>query len=296
MLFSKEINNAIKLGYKFEILWGYKFEPKNIFKAYVDCLYKFRLNYPKSDPLNFIAKLLLNSLYGRFGMIDQFPDILIFDNKKSLDEFLSDHNLDIFDTIDLGEKVLVKFISRDKTRKTMLYGNLETHNTNVSIASAITAYARIHMSQFKNNPNFNLFYSDTDSIYIDRPLPDEFISSTVLGKMKLENILDEAIFLAPKVYYLITETGEHIYKVKGLSHDIELTLNNFEDLLKKDSFLKRIQTKWRKNLSEDNMSILNEVYTLQVTNNKRKLIYDENNKLIGSIPYLINNDKEIINK
>jgi len=44
------------------------------------------------------------------------------------------------------------------------------------------------------------------------------------------------------------------------------------------------------------MSILNEVYTLQVTNNKRKLIYDENNKLIGSIPYLINNDKEIINK
>jgi hypothetical protein len=43
------------------------------------------------------------------------------------------------------------------------------------------------------------------------------------------------------------------------------------------------------------MSILNEVYTLQVTNNKRKLIY-ENNNLIGTIPYIINEEKEILNK
>jgi hypothetical protein len=93
----------------------------------------------------------------------------------------------------------------------MLYTNLETHNVNVAIASAITAYARIHMSQFKNNPNFNLYYSDTDSIYIDKPLPPEFISSTELGKLKLENVLNDAIFLAPKVYYLETIEGKKIF-------------------------------------------------------------------------------------
>jgi len=174
-------------------------------------------------------------------MIDQFPDIIIFDNKISLEEFLSDHNINILDTIDLGEKVLVKFISKDKTRKTMLYGNLETHNTNVSIAAAITGYARIHMSQFKNNPNFILYYSDTDSIYIDRPLPDEFISSTILGKMKLEYVCNKAIFLAPKVYYLETVDGKVIYKVKGLKHEVELTLNDFESLLYKDTFIKKVQ-------------------------------------------------------
>lgn len=44
------------------------------------------------------------------------------------------------------------------------------------------------------------------------------------------------------------------------------------------------------------MEVLNQVYTLKVTNNKRKLIYDNNNKLIGTKPYIINENKEIINK
>jgi len=295
MIFSEEMDNALKFGYKFEILWGYKFNRKNIFKGYVGQLYNLRLKYPKTNPLNLIAKLLLNSLYGRFGMDDRFPKIILFNNFKDFKFWFNDHSEDVVDFEELGNKVLVQHRSEDWDMQTELYGDLETHNVNIAIASAITAYARIHMSQFKNNPNFIFYYSDTDSAYIDRVLPDNMVSSTALGKMKLENILDKAIFLAPKVYYLITETGEHIYKVKGLSHDIELTFDNFEDLLFKDSFLKRIQTKWRRNLSEGNMSILNEVYTLQVTNNKRKLIY-ENNKLIGTIPYIINEEKEILNK
>jgi len=120
-------------------------------------------------------------------------------------------------------------------------------------------------------------------------------SSSILGKMKLENIIDKAIFLAPKVYYLITETGEHIYKVKGLFHDVELNLSDFENLLSKESFLKKFQTKWRKILTFGHVSTLQELYTLKVTNNKRKLIY-ENGKLIGTVPYIINENKEILNK
>jgi len=295
MIFSSELDNAVKLGYQFEILWGYKFEPKNVFKSYVDCLYALRLEYPKSHPLNLIAKLLLNSLYGRFGMIDEFPDIIIFKDKKSFNEFMKNTNLEILELIELGDKLLVKYRSDDKNQQTMLYGNLETHNTNVAIASAITGYARVHMSQFKNNPDFILYYTDTDSAYISKPLPKDLVNSKVLGLMKLENVLDKAIFLAPKVYYLITETGKHIYKVKGLSHKVELNYNDFQSLLQKQSFLAKIQTKWRKNLSAGNISVLNEVYTLQVTSNKRKLIY-ENGLLVGTVPYLINSNKEILNK
>jgi len=114
-----------------------------------------------------------------------------------------------------------------------------THNINVGIAAAITAYARIHMSQFKNNPEFNLYYSDTDSIYIDRPLPGDLVNSKTLGKMKLENILTDAIFLAPKFYCLLTKDGKLIHKVKGLSHDIELTIDDFNQLLYKDSLIKK---------------------------------------------------------
>jgi hypothetical protein len=35
---------------------------------------------------------------------------------------------------------------------------------------------------------------------------------------------------------------------------------------------------------------------LKVTENKRKLIFDENNKLIDTLPFIINEDKEIVNK
>lgn len=290
MIFSAEMDNAVKLGYKFEILWGYKFNPNNVFKEYVDCLYQMRLDFPKSNPLNLIAKFLQNSLYGRFGMIDEFPDIAIFKDKKSFNEFMSKPNIEVTQTICLGDKLLVQYRSENKNQQTMLYGNLETHNTNVAIASAITGYARVHMSQFKNNPNINLYYSDTDSVYTDKPLPDEFVSNTILGKMKLEHICNEAIFLAPKVYYLETEDGKVIYKVKGLKHEVELTLNDFESLLYKENLLEKFQMKWRKNFSKGNISVNNQQYTLKVTDNKRKLIFNDKSKLIGTVPYVIENE------
>jgi hypothetical protein len=46
-------------------------------------MYNLRLQYPKSNPMNLIAKLLMNSLYGRFGMNDAFPTIEIFKNKDA---------------------------------------------------------------------------------------------------------------------------------------------------------------------------------------------------------------------
>lgn len=59
---SEELYNALKFGYKFEVLWGYTFKKDYIFKDYIDTLYNLRLNYPKTDPMNLITKLLLNSL------------------------------------------------------------------------------------------------------------------------------------------------------------------------------------------------------------------------------------------
>jgi uncharacterized protein YuzE len=176
-------------------------------------------------------------------MIDEFPDISIFNNKKAFNEFMKNSNIEVLDTIELDDKLLIKYRSEDKNQQTMLYGNLETHNTNVAIASAITAYARVHMSYFKNNPNFKLYYTDTDSAYINKPLPDSMVSNKTLGLMKLENKLKKAIFLAPKLYCYETIDGKIIHKVKGLSHDIDLNMQDFEQLLYKESFIHKIQTK-----------------------------------------------------
>jgi hypothetical protein len=59
--------------------------------------------------------------------------------------------------------------------------------------------------------------------------------------MKLENTIEKCIFLSSKVYYLLTKDNKLIYKVKGLSHDIELTMNDFDNLLYKKSLFKNIK-------------------------------------------------------
>jgi hypothetical protein len=74
------------------------------------------------------------------------------------------------------------------------------------------------MSQFKTMKNIILYYTDTDSIDINKPLDELFIGKD-LGKMKLEHIFDKAIFLAPKVYGGITSDYEYI-KVKGLKNPL----------------------------------------------------------------------------
>jgi DNA polymerase elongation subunit (family B) len=206
-------------------------------------MYNLRLQYPKSNPMNLIAKLLMNSLYGRFGMDDSFPSIEMVKTKEVF-KFIDEFKGEIHDVIELGNKTMITYRTSQADINRMVDENSETHNVSVAIASAITAYARIHMSQFKNNPNFKLFYSDTDSIYIDKPLPEYMVNSQTLGAMKLENVLTKTIFLAPKLYYLETVNGNIIYKVKGLSHDIELTRKDFENLLIKESFLKKFQVKY----------------------------------------------------
>lgn len=50
------------------ILRGYIFNNSYIFNDYVLDLYNIKCNTPKTDPMYLISKLLLNSLYGRFGL------------------------------------------------------------------------------------------------------------------------------------------------------------------------------------------------------------------------------------
>jgi DNA polymerase type B, organellar and viral len=280
MLFSEEIYNAMKFGYKFEVKWGYTFDSGFVFNDFVNDLYKLRLEYPKSDPMNYIAKIILNSLYGRFGMDDDFIFSYILNSKDYL-KFESKNKEYLLDVIELGDNFLVQLKKPDAELDTLLDNGSEKHNVNISIASAITAYARIHMSQFKNNKDYNLYYSDTDSIYIDKPLNDSFISNTELGKLKLEKICKYSVFLAPKVYGIRDELGNEIIKVKGLSSESVSTINidSLEQLLLKDETTEFNQNKWFRSISNGNITVKDQIYTLKVTGNKRKLIY-ENNKLI----------------
>jgi hypothetical protein len=53
-----------------------------------------------------------------------------------------------------------------------------------------------------------------------------------------------------------------------------------------------MQTKWSKNISDGYISVLQQLYTLKVTDNKRQLIY-KNDKLIGTKPFIIDSSKDL---
>ena len=77
-----------------------------------------------------------------------------------------------------------------------------------------------------------------------------------------------------------------IIKIKGLSKEAitnnNVTIDVIELLLNKDYKLSFKQNKWFKNIADSNIQVLEQVYTLQSTSFKRNLVYNEENKFIGT--------------
>jgi hypothetical protein len=296
------MDNAIKYGYKFEIIQGYEFQKGNVFKEYIEKLYQLRLQYPKTHPMNYIAKLLMNSLYGKFGMKMESTEVMVFDVSNEVGKTC------FKETFDLWSESVIDLVEVDNyiilIRQTLMAFNYNEEqdmfhglDINIAIATAITSYARIHMSKFKNYLNFNLYYSDTDSIVIDSPLPNEMVGNN-LGQVKLEHIINKAIFLAlakgTKVYALEDEDGTITIKIKGVKKEVteEIGLDMFEYLLVKDSSKEFKQFKWFKKILQGEITIDQVAYTLKATSNKRMAIYQNINGLdifTGTRPYNYDN-------
>jgi hypothetical protein len=155
----------------------------------------------------------LNTLYGIFGKTPDVVQTIILPFDKMLDilkrkivisvlEISADLVLILLKD-SLNYQVLKQLkdtfkISNDnETNLNKNQFSMVKHN--VAIASAVTSYARIHMLQFKNNPNFDIYYSDTDSIIVNKQLK----IGNDLGELKDElkgGIIIEGYFFAGKKY------------------------------------------------------------------------------------------------
>jgi hypothetical protein len=247
-------------------------------------------SHSKDHPLYTVSKLLMNSLYGRFGMNYDlmFHSNRVVDNEELLD--LIDNNT-ITEILNLENNNSLISIVDDSKIEDSLHDNVYA-NVSISLASAVTAYSRIFMSYFKMKYKNNLLYSDTDSMFLDCELDPKYVGKG-LGQWKLEYDLKEAVFLAPKVYGGIFNKPikKEFTKIKGFKELV--TFKQLKSLLKIDSYLNLTHEKWFKSLSKGEITIKNQIYKLMPTSNKRKLIY-KNNKLIDTKPFIINKNKEII--
>jgi hypothetical protein len=104
--------------------------------------------------------------------------------------------------------------------------------------------------------------------------------------------------LLKQVYILLDENNNIEIKIKGVTKkaiiENNINLSLFEGLLYKDYIIEVKQNKWFRDLSNANITIKDQIYSLKVTGNKRHLIYDYNNKLIRTDPFIINKDLNIL--
>nr|YP_010852515.1 DNA polymerase [Aureoboletus raphanaceus]WGL38744.1 DNA polymerase [Aureoboletus raphanaceus] len=130
---SIEINRALELGYKFSFHKAIYFDSKIIFNDYVNYYYDMKKNSDKNSSNYTISKLMLNSLYGRFGMNPYLPKHEIIDAEDHLDYM---NKYDVIDIYPLSNnKELITYEN---------WYNHDSENKNstlvsISIAAAVTA-------------------------------------------------------------------------------------------------------------------------------------------------------------
>lgn len=211
--YSEELKYAKSLGYTVLPISGYLYEKKESpFKDFVTTLFESRLEAKKTgnDAMSYVYKILMNSLYGRFGINPKSTVTEICDSNRMShlirsSEFISSDMLS-------ENSYIVTYHTNAETGSESDSWN-PPKNSAVQLAAAITACARIHMYPYIARGD--CYYTDTDSVVLGQPLPSEVISSSVLGKFKLEDRILRGYFLAPKSYSYIPIEGNGVLKYKG---------------------------------------------------------------------------------
>lgn len=201
---AKEVRYALEVGAleHFEIVDSYASKYGYPFEEYGERNYDLKNSIDKEvKPGKYkIVKFLLNSFYGKFGMDRFHSSVKIGDVTKEFQqgkEVINDELAELGIMIEEEESFAPYILPR--------------------IASAITAQARIEMHKWfrqVHDKGGKVWYCDTDSVVTDVELPE----GEDMGEMDLEGVLEEGVFLAPKVYAEKYKEGwgDEMVKAKGM--------------------------------------------------------------------------------
>lgn len=261
-----ELNHALKQGVRI-LEFGKKLYFKNggkIFEKFVTEHYNFR-EKSHDETEKIIAKLILNSLYGRMG-IKRDREGIEFDNGQE--------NVTPYTEFKLKNKT-VRFVKTDVRLKSF---------SNVAIAAYITAHSRIIMHRLLNEVKETLYYTDTDSLFTTARMP----TGTGLGALKLEYECNRACFLLPKTYIAGTKIAMKGFDKKKITH---FTIDDFENALEGDLKAMHITqdakiTRFKTGLKKNNLLHLQKpgIKRIQSVYNKREIFFDEKSKKWDSRP------------
>ena len=237
-----------------------------------------------------VAKLCLNTLWGKFGQRDNMLQTVIVKNDIHMfNRILFDDKLEVSSINFLNDQtaeVKFRFITACVE---------QSKNTNIAIASFTTAHARRWLYGAMVDVGVeNVIYCDTDSIIYYHPTGNNPIKTDAkLGGMTDElkgDYIKEIIALAPKTYSYIKASGELVLKAKGFSLNastIEQGVNfgTFKNIVtsvanqeEPEGKTIKFVSKIRLNSSDKKIYSQNETKTFQYTFNKRVVDYENSTK------------------
>jgi hypothetical protein len=246
VIYAMENNHIVKFG-RVSFYHG-----ANIFERYVNFMYEKRLEAKaQKSTLENLFKLLLNSLYGKFG---QLNDKWVQTQEEEIQAMYPDFNIHEFI---MGTYKFIKqvFMGEDITPRLRYLGNElqiseEETESNISfpaIASHVTSYARMLIWKYIKgclDSGIKVYYCDTDSIFVNKEMPAEFVSQTELGKIKVEKIFENGVqFNGLKNYSSLDKEGNIIVendKGDKIKFDDVTILNESKIIKGKDWKLKGI--------------------------------------------------------
>ena len=283
--FSEEIKAVLKLdlGYKFTVIEAHSYTKEYLFQGFIKHFYEIKKN--SVGPAKFLAKLCLNSLYGMFGRKLEINETLVVNSKNLLaisttriiNSIITIKN-DLFlvsASSNINTDTLSALNSMLKTDIAPAYQHI---NSNVAIASAVTAYARIHMMPHKLLDC--VVYTDTDSFFTTDLKPFLNMISDKLGDFKDELnglVIDKAIFLGIKQYgyKYVDRDNKSITKsvFAGVKRNT-LSLNDIEDMLHGKELTINNPSRFIRSLSNFSIQI-KDFFTTVKQNSDKQLINNE---------------------
>jgi hypothetical protein len=260
--------------FRYEEKEGIKLDPSNI---------------RKNPGLRCLAKLMLNSFWGKFGQKLNKVQTRYFHDEEPEEFFklLTDPTTDISKFHILTDSIMcVEYTHKDDFVP-------EDNKTNIFLASFTTCWARLKLFSVLDTLNRDTLYHDTDSvIYVSRLDTQDPPLGDFLGDLTNElaegTYIEEFVSGGPKNYAFRTNEGEETCKVRGFSLNYTNShLINFEVI--RDMVL---QISKKKTVTLTNPSKITRDKNKQrlynrLENKKYKLVYTKRvvQKDLDTLPY-----------
>jgi len=200
-------------GFDVIVNQGYAFYSYPIFKNYINHFYNLKKNSKGGKKIFY--KLMLNSLYGKFGENRKHSEIILLDDKDKLEKYGIDETTIEFmkemgDNDGKGKLFDFENIKIHYYRDFLVVKKESEARYSPLIASEVTAYARLYNYELRKQLK-EVYYTDTDSFFI----PFQIQESDELGGLKKE-FQGKTWLYSPKDYFYIDDNNKLHLKLKGV--------------------------------------------------------------------------------